>query len=295
MIIIEEHIVPEGNYHIRIQEYAGKVFTQLQTRSAVKKAIAQKRLLIDKKPAQTSDWIVSGQHLALREIDQSIKKVFYLDLEIIYEDESIAVIKKPSGYPTNGNYFKTIENALPHNLTPSTLPDALRSARPVHRLDTATSGLLIIAKSKGAQIALHLQFENKEVTKTYQAVIAGTIDNEGTIETPINDQSALTTYRCIRRIPSIQNQWLSLVELYPKTGRTHQLRIHLSSRSTPIVGDKLYAPANVMKHKGLFLCATKLAFKHPTTGASLCFKIDTPKKFTSYLNREERRYNKHFQ
>ena len=295
MIIIEEHIVPEGNYHIRIQEYAGKVFNQLQTRSAVKKAIAQKRLLIDKKPAQTSDWIVSGQHLVLREVDQSVKKVFELDLDIIYEDESMAIIKKPSGYPTNGNYFKTIENALPHNLNPSSLPDALRSARPVHRLDNATSGLLIIAKSKAAQIALHQQFENKEVTKTYQAVIAGMIDNEGTIDTPINDQSALTTYRCLKRIPSIQNQWLCLVELYPKTGRTHQLRIHLSSKSTPIVGDKLYAPNNVMKHKGLFLCATKLTFRHPMTGESLCFKIDTPKKFTSYLNREERRYNKHFQ
>ncbi|MGB1269119.1 MAG: RluA family pseudouridine synthase [Flavobacteriaceae bacterium] len=293
MIILEKHIVPEGDYHIRIQEYAGTVFEKLQSRSAVKKCIAKKCILIDGAIAETSDWIKAGQLIQLIAPDTNPKKVFQLELELIYEDDYFAAVNKPAGFPTNGNYYKTIENALPYNLKTSTQPDALNFPKPVHRLDNPTSGILLIAKTKSAQIQLHNQFEAKTIQKTYHAIVVGKLPSSGIITTNVNSQSALTEYITVSQINALQNEHLTLVKLAPKTGRTHQLRVHLSELGFPIVGDKLYAPKNVMMHKGLFLAATTISLSHPITKQNLTLTIPTPKKFESYLNREEKRYLKH--
>jgi tRNA pseudouridine65 synthase/23S rRNA pseudouridine1911/1915/1917 synthase len=293
MIILEKHIVPEGNYHIRIQEYAGTVFEKLQSRSAVKKSIAKKCILIDGEIAETSDWIKVGQLIELIAPDTNPKKVFQLELEVIYEDDYFAAINKPAGFPTNGNYYKTIENALPFNLKISSKTDVLNFPKPVHRLDNPTSGILLIAKTKSAQINLHNQFEAKTIQKEYHAVVVGKLPASGIINTNINLQSALTEYSTITQIDALQNGYLTLVKLTPKTGRTHQLRIHLSELGFPIVGDKLYAPKNVMMHKGLFLAATTIILSHPITQQATTISIPLPKKFKSYLNTEERRYLKH--
>ena len=293
MIILEKHIVPEGDYHIRIQEYAGTVFEKLQSRSAVKKCIAKKCILIDGAIAETSDWIKAGQLIQLIAPDTNPKKVFQLELELIYEDDYFAAVNKPAGFPTNGNYYKTIENALPYNLKTSTQPDALNFPKPVHRLDNPTSGILLIAKTKSAQIQLHNQFEAKTIQKTYHAIVVGKLPSSGIITTNVNSQSALTEYITVLQINALQNEHLTLVKLAPKTGRTHQLRVHLSELGFPIVGDKLYAPKNVMMHKGLFLAATTISLSHPITKQNLTLTIPTPKKFESYLNREEKRYLKH--
>ena len=293
MIILEKHIVPKGNYHIRIQEYAGRVFKHLQSRSATKKAIAKKLLLINGVPAQTSDWIKAGQRIELVARHTTLGKIFPLKLEVLFEDEFMASIKKPAGYPTSGNYYKTIENALPYNLKPSTEKDALAFPKPVHRLDNSTSGILLIAKTKTAQIALHKQFEEKKITKTYHAVVAGKTAPNGIIETPIDNLKAVTKFETIQQVPSIQNAFLSLLKLNPITGRTHQLRIHLSEGGFPIIGDKIYAPNNIMKHKGLFLCATAISFEHPITTKALQLEIKIPDKFLNYLERERKRFNKY--
>jgi RluA family pseudouridine synthase len=293
MIILEKHIVPEGDYHIRIQEYAGTVFEKLQSRSAVKKCIAKKCILINGSIAETSDWIRSGQIIELIAPNTTPKKVFQLELDVIYEDDYFAAINKSAGFPTNGNYYKTIENALPYNLKNSTQTDALNFPKPVHRLDNPTSGILLVAKTKSAQIQLHNQFEAKTIQKTYHAIVAGKLPESGLITTAINSQSAITEYTTITQINALQNGHLTLVKLTPKTGRTHQLRIHLSELGYPIVGDKLYAPKNVMMHKGLFLAATTISLSHPITQKSITISTPLPKKFESYLNREEKRFLKH--
>lgn len=293
MIILEKHLVPEGDYHIRIQEYAGTVFEKLQSRSAVKKCIAKKCLTIDGEIAETSHWIKAGQLIELIAPDTNPKKVFQLELDIIYEDDYFAVINKPAGFPTNGNYYKTIENALPYNLKPSLKTDALNFPKPVHRLDNPTSGILLVAKTKSAQIHLHHQFEAKTIQKTYHAIVVGKLPDSGVITNTINSQSALTEFKVVSQINALQNEYLTLVKLTPKTGRTHQLRIHLSELGFPIVGDKLYASKNVMMHKGLFLAATRIELSHPITHKSASISIELPLKFNSYLNREEKRYLKH--
>ena len=292
-IILEKHIVPLGDYHIRLQEYAGAIFEKLQTRSAVKKAIAKNTILINQQIASTGDWIKSGQLIELIALETSPKKIFQLQLEVVFEDEDMAIINKPAGFPTNGNYYKTIENALPFNLKTTTKKDALNFPKPVHRLDNPTSGILLIAKTKTAQIGLHQQFENKSIQKTYHAVVVGLLPQNGRIDIEIKEQEALTLFKNIQQIPALQNEYLTLVQLQPKTGRTHQLRIHLSSLGNPIVGDKLYAPKNVMLHKGLFLCATKIEFYHPITKNNMEIEIKIPQKFNTYLKREHNRFLKY--
>jgi len=293
MIILEKHIVPKGEYRIRLQEYAGTVFEKLQSRSAVKKCIAKKCILIDGEIAETSNWIKAGQLIELIAPNNNPKKVFQLQLEVLFEDDDFAAVNKPAGFPTNGNYYKTIENALPFNLKASTKSDALNFPKPVHRLDNPTSGILLISKTKSAQISLHNQFETKTIQKEYHAVVAGKIAESGIINFDINNQKALTEFKTITQVPALQNEYLSLIKLYPKTGRTHQLRIHLSELGFPIVGDKLYAPKNVMIHKGLFLAATNILLLHPNTQEPTIISTAIPNKFNSYLIREHKRFTKH--
>lgn len=291
--IIDIHIVPEGDYHIRIQEYAAQVFTLLPTRSAVKKALKRQELFINDQIANSRDWIQAGQIISYVEVEQTIPKVFPMDIPVHFEDEYLAVIQKPAGFPTNGNYYKTIENCLPHNLKPSSQEDCLLFPRPVHRLDNPTSGLLLVAKTKSTQRKLHMMFEKNEIQKEYQAVVAGAINGKFEIDTPLDDKTAKTIVEVVHQIPALQNQYLSMVNLKPLTGRTHQLRRHLSSIGNPIVGDRLYATNDVMKHKGLFLSSTKVTFIHPKTSELIEITTEAPNKFMSYLNREENRYLKY--
>ncbi|MEM9991827.1 MAG: RluA family pseudouridine synthase, partial [Bacteroidota bacterium] len=217
---------------------------------------------------------------------------YRLSLEVVYEDDWIAVVNKPSGLVVSGNQFRTLENALLHNLLSSKQPDALRAFRTAHRLDAPTSGLVLIAKTASVRVELGKLFEERRIHKRYQAIVIGKTAAVGDITSPIEQKEAYSKYECVKCVPSLRNQYLSLLNLYPTTGRTHQLRIHLASIGHPIMGDKQYGKAGeIMKHKGLFLAAVALEFQHPITTEHLQITIDMPHKFKSLLTREERRWH----
>ena len=280
MKVVEKHIVPQIQNPIRLQEYASSIFKTITTRSGIKKAIKKQLILLNRKPANTGDWIKEGQLLELLAEELPQKKIFRLQLKIIFDDHFLAVIQKPSGYPTNGNYFKTIENALPYNLENSTEKDALPYPTPVHRLDNPTSGLLLVAKTKNVQVRLNQDFEEKNIRKSYLAIVSGEIPSTGTFNSPIEGKTAATKFQ-LKKTFQKNNKTYSLVELFPITGRTHQIRIHLSKNGNPIVGDEVYGSSE--NAKGILLAAHSLAFTHPSTKKSLHFENTFPKKFEKFI------------
>ncbi|REH50643.1 RluA family pseudouridine synthase [Tenacibaculum gallaicum] len=277
---IETHIVKTIDNTIRLQEYAVGIFKTIPTKSGIKKAIKKRLVKVNGKTATTALYIKGGETIELLQSkENSQKKHFNFPLDILFEDDHLAIIYKPAGILVSGNSFATIDNALVQNLQKSTLSDATRP-RPVHRLDYPTSGLLLIGKTTESIIALNQLFEKKEIRKTYYAICIGKMGRSGEIDLPIDNKSAFTSFEVIQSVESPRFDFLNLVELNPKTGRKHQLRKHLLIINSPILGDKDYFLENkILKGKGLFLHASTLTFTHPFSKEEITITKELPKKF----------------
>lgn len=287
------HTVPIQDEPSRFSDYAIGIFPGLETRNSVKKAIKEGDLTIDGDAATTGRWIHGGEKLVLQRVHRYHGKSYRLPLEILYSDDVCAVVWKPAGLIAKGNYFRTLEKALPYNLPPSSASDAI-SPMAVHRLDASTSGLLLVARSASAMRHLSAQFQERLIRKKYHALVMGlpSLEN-GIIETPVDDRDAVTHYTLLEKRRSLRNGWLSLLELSPHTGRTHQLRKHCAGEGFPILGDSLYGPqGSIMKGKGLFLSSTAVEFMHPVTEEIIHIESTVPGKFDTVFAREERLYVK---
>ena len=262
------------------------------SKNGVKKAFKKELILLNGKIALSGEWLSEGDKIEVKAQDFGAFKIFPLKFEVLFEDAFMAVIYKPAGFPVSGNYYKTIQNALPYNLSISKEEDALMLPRPVHRLDKLTSGLLLVAKTRSAQINLGRQFEAQQISKTYVALVKGKLEGEGVLDSSIDQQKAKTFYKSVRVEQSLSYSHVSMVELQPKTGRTHQLRIHMAHIGHPIVGDAFHDSEKVLKGKGLFLSACKVSFIHPISQLNQTFEISLPSKFNAFLKREKRRWNK---
>ena len=189
------------------------------------------------------------------------------------------MIHKPAGILVSGNSFKTIANALSQNIQRSNLPDATKP-QPVHRLDYATTGILLIGKTSSSVHILNSMFEDKKVEKTYYAVTIGDMNHQGKITSDIDDKKSQSDYKLLESVSSKRFGKLNLVKLKPQTGRRHQLRKHLSSIDNPILGDKEYGIENlILSGKGLYLHAYSLNFIHPFTNKHVYFKNEFPQRF----------------
>lgn len=235
--------------------------------------------------------MTDGMHIALFSAGERTVKPYPLPLEIVYEDEDLVIVNKAPGLPSSGNLYRTLEAALAHNLTLPAQTGYLRQPKPVHRLDSLTSGLLIAAKTIACRYELGRLFENGHVQKTYQALVMGATPAAGTIRQPVEGKPAETDFERITSVRSLKNDYLTLLRLHPKTGRTHQLRLHCAHEGFPIYGDPLYA-GHTIRNKGLFLTATDLAFPHPITGHPMDVHIELPSKFSARMQNELRRWKR---
>lgn len=275
---------------IRFNDYALGLFKQLPSRKSVKKAIKKGRLRLNEEQVEGGRYLKVGDQISLLEEVQELP-LLELDLEVHYEDAYLAIVYKPAGIPVSGHQKRTLEMALRYNLQPSKALDALAQPRPTHRLDLPTRGLLLIAKTTKARIAIGQAFTDSRIQKRYQAVVMGCLPKAGNFSQSIGEKTASTDYECLKTVDSLRSGQLSLLNLYPKTGRKHQLRIHLSQAGYPIVGDKQYGlEGKTLLHKGLFLAACGLRFQHPITQEEVDLQLETPYKFAALLEREQRRY-----
>ena len=207
-----------------------------------------------------------------------------MSFELLYQDDVLLVLNKPSGLLSVPGRGEDKQDCLS-----ARVQDQFSDALVVHRLDMATSGLLLMARGLPAQRSLNAAFENRQVTKRYVACVAGLlpIDSQWqTIDLPIlvdwpnrplrtihpNGQPSVTRWRCIsNENPTFQGT--SRLELEPVTGRSHQLRVHLQALGHPIAGDSLYAPLEVQAlAPRLLLHACSLSFPHPLSGEALQFQ-----------------------
>ena len=275
-------------------DYVSSIFPEIPSRSAIKKSITRGKIRVDGETAKTGTWIRPGNKIELMDLEETPPKVYNLDFEIVFQDQHLAIVNKPGGIPVSGNQFKTMQNALVGKFTKSDEPDALQWPKPVHRLDAPTSGLLMVAKTAKSLMLLGQMLERKEIQKKYCAVVQGKPEESGVIRIHIDEKKAETEYKLVEFEPSLRSEYLSLVDLYPKSGRTHQLRIHMSEIGHPIMGDTLYGrPGEILKGKGLFLCAIGLMFTHPITKEDLRIQINEPAKFNSLMAREKKRFDKY--
>ena len=287
------HTVSEIDPQTRIVDYCGQIFAMLGSKSATKKAIAAGRIFLNGQKATTGNYLKRGDKIQL--IGAGIRQIkpYKLDLDISYEDDHILIVNKPGGIAVNGNRFKTLENALVGQAQTSTQNDALPRPIACHRLDVPTKGIVLFAKTKSALTTMGKAFQENRIQKQYIAIVHGQPPENGIINSPVDSKPAETQFETMEVAPSKNFQHLSLVALKPITGRTHQLRIHLKDIGHLIVGDKLYAEQNpTILGKGLFLCSTKLMFKHPATTKLIDLSIPPPDKFLRLLQRERERYDR---
>lgn len=280
---ISTHRVEKVDRIIRINDYLIGVFELLPSRKSIKKAIQKGQIFVNGMKAPSSLFIKEGMLIEFKKTAEKPSSIYPLELELVFEDEYLAIINKPAGLISSGNQFRTLYNALPANIKPSGEKDALSHPQLVHRLDSATSGLILVAKTSKCLVKLGEMLRNREIEKTYIAIVHGKIKDKGEINTPINGKEALSLFSRIDGQVSSAFDFLSKVILSPKTGRTHQLRIHMKENNTPILGDRLYCdPDILLKGKGLFLSAIGLEFTHPMSGELMKIEMDPPTKFDQY-------------
>lgn len=287
-----------------------KVLVELthESRATVQKWIKQEQVFVNHQ-VQKANFKLTGNELITIQLETPVEEDLMIEpenipLDIVYEDSDVLVINKPVGmvvHPAKGHTSGTLVNALLHYLG-ERVSDGTQVYRPgiVHRIDKDTSGLLVVAKNNQAHQALSKQLVDHSMGRTYIALVNGVVKApRGTIEVPLQRDSqhrlrwtvhkegkyALTTFEVLQ---TFKNATLLALEL--RTGRTHQIRVHLEYIGHPIVGDPVYRRGvNQMKgtlaklNEGQYLHAQSLHFVHPTTQEQMLFTTELPLRFVEVM------------
>lgn len=297
---MEQTFVVDTEKPCRIDVYLAEVLEDW-TRSQIKKQIDGGGAILNGKSAKASWPVKSGDIVSV-----SFEKQFGLEdvlpenipLDIIYEDQDIAVINKPQGmvvHPAPGNYSHTLVNALLYHFASLSQENTSRPGI-VHRIDKDTSGLLVVAKNNLSHSKLAEQFKEHSAKRTYLALLEGVLkEDEGTIDNyldrdradrtryavSVSGKRAITHYKVKERF-----EGYTLCSFKLETGRTHQIRVHTKYIGHPVVGDMIYGyQKQKFKLNGQLLHAVKLELTHPTTGQRMTFEAPLPEYFAKVLKK----------
>ena len=302
---IREIVADEAGNGKRLDAYISETVGEI-TRSAAQKLIAEGNITVNDNTVAKNHRVVLGEtiKIVLPEPKELNTEPQDIDLDIVYEDDSVIVVNKPKGmvvHPAAGNYDGTLVNALLYHCK-GRLSGINGVIRPgiIHRIDKDTSGLLVVAKTDAAHLKLAEQVKAHSFTRVYEAIAVGNIkENEGFVEAPIgrdeknrkkmavtnkNSKYAYTTYKVVCRY-----EGYTRIELILKTGRTHQIRTHMAYIGHPLAGDEVYGGRRTLsgaekKLKGQCLHAKKLGFIHPVSGEYMEFEAPMPEYFVEFEN-----------
>ena len=302
---MEELVVKDNEQNKRLDMYIAEEKKEL-SRTTIKRLLENGDILVNEKIQKASYKPETGDRIQINMPEVVETKLVAQDIpvSVIYEDKDIIVVNKPKGmvvHPANGNPDGTLVNAI-LAMCKDSLSGIGGEIRPgiVHRLDKDTSGLLIIAKNDLAHMNMSKQIQDRKVIKKYIALVRGTVpENEATIDMPIarsqkdrkkmtvdkNGKEAVTHFKVLARYDKY-----TLLEVKIDTGRTHQIRVHMSYIGHPVIGDEVYSNGkNEFGVKGQMLHAKYLEFKHPITGKDIKLEAPLPEYFEEVLKQLEER------
>jgi 23S rRNA pseudouridine1911/1915/1917 synthase len=296
--------IPAAHAGMRLDQALAKLLPDW-SRSRLQSWIIENRVILDGRIATVKQKVWGNEHIQISPQNTAAECAYTpenITLEIIHEDESLIIINKPVGlvtHPGNGNWQGTLLNALLHHAPQL---ENVPRAGIVHRLDKNTSGLLVVAKNIEAQTHLVRQLQQRTVKRDYLALVLGTVDQNGHIDAPIgrhpvhrtkmaviaNGKSARTHYQVLEIL-----EGCTLLQCSLETGRTHQIRVHMSSIGYPLVGDPVYSgkPRNTRQSIGKLLIsfprqalhAHKLALAHPRSEKILSWEAIVPNDMKNLL------------
>lgn len=289
----------------RIDKYLASLLPDY-SRSYIQKMIADGNVQADGRSLKANYRIRTGDHLTVAAADPVIPEIVpeNIPLDILYEDSDILVVNKPRGmvvHPAPGHYSGTLVNAVMYHCRDdlSTINGVLRPGI-VHRIDKDTTGVLVVCKNDIAHRKIAEQLSVHSITRRYRALVYNNIkEDTGTVDAPIgrmpndrkkmginykNGRNAVTHYRVLERFGRY-----TYIECQLETGRTHQIRVHMTSIGHPLIGDTVYGPSRDPFHLGgQALHAMVLGFIHPTSGEYVEFQAPLPEYFQKLLQRFEK-------
>ena len=292
----------QEDQQMRLDKYLAEQFPE-QTRSYLQKLIKDGDVTVNGKNVKTGYQLSKGDEVSVnipepKELDVEPQK---MDLDIVYEDDDVILVNKPKGmvvHPAPGHTTDTLVNGLLYHCKDN-LSGINGVARPgiVHRIDRDTTGILIVCKNDMSHNSIAAQLKEHSINRRYRALVHGNLkDDTGTVEGPIgrhpidrkkmainekNGKPAVTHYTVLERFGNY-----TLIECKLETGRTHQIRVHMTSIGHPLVGDEVYGPAKCpFKLQGQCLHAMVLGFVHPRTEEYMEFSADLPKYFKDLLRK----------
>lgn len=291
-------VIDELNAGIRIDKALANILAD-KSRAYISKCVSENKILLNGESFKQSTKTKIGDVITILDIEPKELNIEAenLNLDIIYEDDDVAIVNKPKGmvvHPACGNYENTLVNGLLYEL--EDLSEINGVVRPgiVHRIDKDTTGLLMIAKNDNASKSLTEQLKEHKCQRVYQALVYGVIDEtKGRINAPIgrskedrkkmavvkDGKNAITNFTVIKRF-----EGFTLIECRLETGRTHQIRVHLEYIGHPLVGDQTYGRRKVIGDCGQFLHAKKIGFVHPTTNEWMEFDSELPQYFKDFID-----------
>ncbi|HEM3661440.1 TPA: RluA family pseudouridine synthase [Streptococcus suis] len=270
------------------------------SRSVANEQIKAGQVLVNGQPKKAKYSVKAGDILTYQvpEVEEIDYVAEDIPLEIVFQDEDVAVVNKPQGmvvHPSAGHTSGTLVNALLYHVKDLSGINGVLRPGIVHRIDKDTSGLLMIAKNDDAHTKLAAELKDKKSLRKYWAIVHGNLPNDrGVIEAPIGrsekdrkkqavtakGKEAVTRFQVLERFVNY-----TLVELTLETGRTHQIRVHMAYIGHPVAGDEAYGPRKTLKGHGQFLHARTLGFTHPRTGEVVEFTAEAPAIFQEALEK----------
>ncbi len=305
---IIEIVVPEENNLERIDKFLPGSLELDLSRSYIQKLIRNGHILVSGRVIKQNYKVKTDDHIRIEipEPEPLSLEPENIPLDIVYEDDSVVVINKQAGlvvHPGPGNWNGTLVNALLYHVKGLSSIGGVERPGIVHRLDKDTAGLMVIAKDDASHKFLTNEFSERNVKKKYTAIVAGKPrESKGRIDLPIGrhrkyrhkmtvdekGREALTDFE-LRKLWNSRLGIFSLLDIGLGTGRTHQIRVHLSYLGMPIVGDPIYSKKwEKYKVPFLLLASTGLEFTHPKTGALIRFSAELPSHMQKFMDKIER-------